>query len=394
MVTGTNESAPSTDPVPVAVFAPTFPPAFRGGGPIRSLEAMVARAPAGFAAYVLTSDRDLGETEPLPVERNRWIAGPHGATYYATLSSLRALLRAMFQLRERQPRMLYLNSFFNRPMTMVPVLLWRIGFWGRPVLILAPRGEFGDGALTRRTIRKRVWIALFRALRIHRSTLWHVTADFEAEAVRRMWGDDAAVVLRENETLLPKVALEPEATGDEAVRLVFLGRVTELKGAAVALRALQECAASVSFDVYGPPEDAAYLETCEELADRVPANVKVRFHGGVEHRQVQQTLRDYEMFLYPTAGENFGHVLAEALSSSCVVATTDTTPWTGVLRDGAGFVVSDRTPQAWLEIIETFAQLSSEERLAWRKRAGSLYTQWAHQPRPAHLWALALEHKR
>lgn len=379
------------DSVAVGVFAPAYPPAYRGGGPIRSLEAMVSETPIGFTAYVLTSDRDFGAAEPLPVPSNRWLAGEYGAIYYASLNSIGHLLRALWRLRTLRPPLLYFNSFFNRPLTMLPLLLWRLGFWGSPTVLLAPRGEFSPGPLARHAGRKKMWITLFRLLRIHRSTVWHATAEHEAQDIRRMWGEDAPLVVRENDTLLPKDALKPAGPTQDPLRLVFLGRLTELKGAAIVLDALQGCKANVSLDVYGPHEDLAYFETCQALASTVPPNVTVRFHDGVDHDQVQKTLNQYELFVYPTAGENFGHVFIEALSSSCVVATTPTTPWTTLLNDGGGIVVPDRTTQAWRVAIESFAQHSPEVRLSLRRRAGAKYTEWASQPAKPHLWQLAIE---
>lgn len=385
-----SDLAPGPKAIAVGVFAPAFPPAYRGGGPIRSLEALVSRTPDGFAAYVLTSDRDLGATQRLPVAPNRWLLGERGATYYASLSSIRHLSLAIYRLRRLRPDVLYFNSFFNRPLTIVPLLLWRFRFWGRPIVLLAPRGEFGAGALTRHRTRKRIWITAFRLLKIHRSAVWQATSEEEAEEVRRMWGLQTSIMLYENDTLLPPSALEPTRVADGGLRLVFLGRVVEHKGVAIVLEALQHCRLPVSLDVYGPHEDSAYFETCLALAASIPPNVAVRFHDGVDHGKVRHTLSEFDLFVYPTAGENFGHAIAEALSSSCLVAATPTTPWTSVLREGGGIVVADRTPQAWLSAIESLALLTPDERLIRRRRAGEKYTEWANRPRGPHLWELIL----
>ena len=49
----------------ILVAAPLFPPAFLGGGPIRTLDALVSQAPARFNVRVITRDRDLGAHERL-----------------------------------------------------------------------------------------------------------------------------------------------------------------------------------------------------------------------------------------------------------------------------------------------------------------------------------------
>ena len=77
--------------------------------------------------------------------------------------------------------------------------------------------------------------------------------------------------------------------------------------------------------------------------------------------------------LMPTAGENFGHVIAEALSVSCPVMCTPATPWTECLTAGGGLVVDTLEPHDWRVAIERLAAASPAERLAFRLRAGEAF---------------------
>ena len=42
-------------------------------------------------------------------------------------------------------------------------------------------------------------------------------------------------------------------------------------------------------------------------------------------------------FFFPTLGENYGHVIYEALDSGCPVLISDQTPWRGLSEVGAGW---------------------------------------------------------
>ena len=382
---------PAPNSIGVAVFAPAFPPASRGGGPIRSLEAMVAGAPPPFIPYVLTPDRDLGMTEPLPVTRNAWVRLDRGFVYYASLGSLGALVRAFRELRARRAHMLYLSSFFNPVLTILPVVLWRLGFWGSPVLLLAPRGEFGAGALSRRSRKKQLYLGFFRLLGLHRSVIWHSTAEHESADIRRLWGEDARVVFRENATLLPSKASIPEGWNVGPLRATFVGRIVEHKGLAIALAALRECTSPLSFDIYGAHEDAVYFAHCQSLAAQLPAGVTVTFHADVPSSEVRGILADHDALILPTAGENFGHVIAEALSCSCLVATTPETPWTQTLSAGGGMVVADRSPEAWAGALEALAALDPAQRAERRRAAGEAYAAWAARPKADHVWQLTIQ---
>jgi len=173
------------------------------------------------------------------------------------------------------------------------------------------------------------------------------------------------------------------------LRAAFLGRIVEHKGLHIALEALAMVTAPVVFDVYGSREDEHYASQCEDIAARLPANITAIFHGAIAPDDVGNALRAHDALLAPTAGENFGHVIAEALAASCVVVVTPETPWTELLLKGGGRVV-DRTVLAWASGIQELAEASFEERLALRLAAGRRYEEWLRRPRPPHVWALAL----
>lgn len=370
----------------VLVLAPSFPPAFRGGGPARSLDAVVSTA-HGYRVAVVAPDTDLGTDAPLGVPRNTWTGRDGALVRYTSVRRLPALARALLAARAMRPRVLYLNSFFDPVHTILPLLLWRVGFWGRPTRLLAPRGEFAAAALAQRGAKKRLYLRVFRLLRMQRGMVWHATAPHEVDDVRTLWGEEARVVLRENETRLPPDAL-PVAREPGPLRTAFLSRLSPLKGLDVALRALRDVPDPVVLDVYGPEEDAEYVVRCRALAADLPEHVDVTFRGPLAHEDVRATLARHDALLLPTAGENFGHVVAEALSASCVVMTTPTTPWTARLLAGGGVVVADREPTSWSAALRDLAAASDAEVRAARASAGDAYRAWRAEPSRPHLFAL------
>jgi len=380
-------------PSVVGVLAPLFAPAKNGGGPIRTLRALVSGAPADFSVYVLTGDRDLGAAERLPVEFDSWQQRDGVPVYYASAGSPAGLLKGFRALRAAGPEVIYLNGYFDPRFSILPQLLWRFGFWGRTVRLLAPRGEFGEGALNRRAFKKRAYIAVYRALGLHRKVYWHASTELEAQAIRDLWGERATILVRENETLLPERADDPPTAqpGDTGpLRAVFLGRLVEHKGLHLALEALAGATSPIEFDVYGPAEDPAYLERCRALAAATPPTVAVRFHGPVAPERTRETLSGYDVLLMPTAGENFGHVIAESLSVSCPVVCSPHTPWNATLENGGGSVVP-LSAAAWAEAIGRRAASSAEERAEARRSAGRAYDRWRAQPAAPHVFELLAE---
>jgi len=373
----------------VVVFAPVFPPATKGGGPIRTLGSLVRAVPEGFDVSVLTSDREIRTGERLPVESGRWLRWNDADIQYLATGRPISLLRGYASSRRAAPRILYFNSFFNPSLSIVPQVLALLGFWGRPLRLLAPRGEFGSEALTRHRGRKRVYLAAYRLLGLHRGLYWHASTETEADDIRRVWGRGARVLVRENETGLPAEALAAVSPPASApTRLVFLGRLTDLKGLAIALEALRSVASPIDFDVYGPEEDRAYVARCREIAASLPATKTVRFLGVVEPDQVPGVLARYDLTVFPTAGENFGQVIAESLSASTPVMASPATPWTDVLAGGGGVVVPDRSVAAWADAVAAYAGSSAVERGRRKVNAGAAYERWRSKEAAPHIFQL------
>jgi glycosyltransferase involved in cell wall biosynthesis len=67
-----------------------------------------------------------------------------------------------------------------------------------------------------------------------------------------------------------------------------------------------------------------------------------------------------DLFLFPTLGENFGYVIAEALQAGCPVLISDRTPWQGLEARGAGWVVPLEDEDRFVEILQRCADLDGE----------------------------------
>ncbi|WP_307367719.1 glycosyltransferase family 4 protein [Microbacterium sp. W4I4] len=372
----------------VVAIVPFYPPAFNGGGPIRSIHAMAQLAPKDMTVSVLTGDRDLGAEERLPVVANAWVKKDGVDVYYATIGSWLGYMHAMREVRRKRPNLIHLNSFMNPLFSIIPLMLWRLGFFRGAKVLLAPRGEFGEGALSRRAQKKRAYMRAFCLLGLPKRVIWHSTAPRETAEIIQQWGDGVHIVERGNDTLLPRHAREITDAPSNAFRAVFLGRIVEHKGLHIVLEALKSVTVPLEFHVYGSREQEAYFAECQSRAAEIPRHIQLAFHGPVAPGDVVTVLSGYDVMLMPTAGENFGHVIAEALCASCAVATTPHTPWTPILEGGGGLVIA-RSAGAWAEELQRLATEPAAERRLRRAAAGTAYENWAKRTPDAHVWMLA-----
>jgi len=377
----TSRSAEASSPVPVStalVYAPFFPPATDGGGPIRSLSAFVVNAPTSWTLSVATSDRDLGAADRLTVPSNIWSSWRDVPTLYASVDRLRGLFNLWQPILTRTPDVLYVNSFFNWKFSLVPQLVTRLAR-PRVRMVVATRGEMGAGALGRRNAKKVLLLTLYRALRLHRRVVFHASSEMERRDIERSLGSDIEVLVRRNETLLPPTAQTSQVPPDS--RIVFVGRVVPHKGLELLLQALTSVSGSVRLDVFGAEEDRAYAARCRDLADA--SRHDVTFHGSTEHGKILEAVRAATLLALPTAGENFGHVIVESLSVGCPVVVADTTPWSArLLEHGGGVVVDQATPEAWAQAVSSVLSLVPEEQTTMRQRAADAYDSWQEEAGP------------
>lgn len=359
----------------VLIFSAYFAPAYRAGGPIRTLEALSVRASSKYRLAVLTSNADLGVSEPLDVRPDSWVRRDGVQIYYST-SSWRAYWRALRQARELRTDVVYLNSFFGVKYSIIPSLLWKLGWFRDADLLVAPRGEFGRGALAIKPVRKRVWIALSKLLRLHRRAYWHASTTAEAEDMAM-----AAAVLpnrilvREDETDL-RASQSERRVDPKSLKAVVIARLAPVKGIDILLRALGSVEGDITIDVIGLEEDPSYAVVCRELAREVAAGVHVRFLGALEHDQVLERLGDYDVMLHPTRGENFGHAVPEALSRGVPVFCSAHTPWTALLRAEGGGVVDPNSSDGWAALVRSLRMMTEVEWRALRDGAVSAYQTW------------------
>ena len=70
----------------------------------------------------------------------------------------------------------------------------------------------------------------------------------------------------------------------------------------------------------------------------------------------------YDLFLFPSGGENYGHVIAESLSSGTPVLISKNTPWLDLESQNLGWDIDLKDMDSFVEIIEKVARMSHDER--------------------------------
>tara|TARA_R110002124_G_scaffold59474_3_gene164281 strand:- start:251 stop:640 length:390 start_codon:yes stop_codon:yes gene_type:complete len=95
--------------------------------------------------------------------------------------------------------------------------------------------------------------------------------------------------------------------------------------------------------------------------------VQVKYQGTLTPDQVVESLSGYDVFFFPTKGENYGHVIAEALCAGLPILIADTTPWKNLQQKGIGWDLPLKNPTAFSSVLDQLAIAPIDEHLRMRR---------------------------
>ncbi|MDY6992238.1 MAG: glycosyltransferase [Pseudomonadota bacterium] len=340
-------------------------PGFKSGGPVRSIVNLVESLHEYFDFYILTSDRDLGDVNHYPgIEYGIWYKIGNAMVRY--LSPKEQSPMAMWRLiRQTEHELLYLNSFFSPRFTIIPLLGRKLDrILPRPVLI-APRGEFSQGALNIKSLKKNTYLSLVKITGLIRGINFHATSKLEVEDIVRNFNISKMKIFSATNLPTPPSLTLPATSRDthgKKLHIAFLSRISKKKNLSFALDVLRSVKSRLCFNIYGPIEDSVYWKDCNRIIRKMPDNIEVVYHGVVAPEDVPAILRQHDLFFLPTLGENYGHVIAESLSAGTPVLISDLTPWRNLEYEGLGYDISLSDYDCFVRVIERFSCMSVENR--------------------------------
>ncbi|RAZ91729.1 glycosyl transferase family 1 [Mesorhizobium hawassense] len=347
-------------------------PGFKGGGPIRTLANMCEAMGSNVEFIIFTRDRDLGSDEPYPgVRTNKWLRTPSGLVYYADPSKFNA--RHMAKAAELHNfDVLYLNSFFGYRSSISMYFNQRLVRRKGASICIAPRGEFSAGALSIKRLKKWIYLSCARLVGLYRSVHWHASTPLEAEDIQRQFPYSRGKIhlAADPVSAAGKYSRPPDARRKTAGQLAiaFISRISPMKNLAGLIEILSRVDRKIKLSIFGPIEDSAYWQNCQALIKRLPSHITVEYRGMLEPDDVSATFAAYDLFAFPTLGENFGHVVFEALRAGTPVLVSDRTPWRAV-PSGAITVVPLGSIEIWRQQIAVAADRDFQEQRSLRLAA-------------------------
>ena len=158
----------------IAILIDWYLPGTKAGGPVRSIYSLINLLKNDYDFYIITTNKDLGsENEYKDIEPNK-LFNSDGINYFYFDQKYLVSKNMFYLLNQINPSLIYLNSFWSFNFS-VNIIKLRKNIFKKTPILLAPRGMLSKGALSLKSFKKNVFIALSRTLGWHKNIVFHAT---------------------------------------------------------------------------------------------------------------------------------------------------------------------------------------------------------------------------
>jgi glycosyltransferase involved in cell wall biosynthesis len=322
---------------------------------------MVAELDEGYEFYIFCSNTDLHDLPLHITQTDSWISyNAYTQVWYAGKDNRSKNL--VEQVEKIKPGHLFIIGLFDWHFNLVPLF-----FCKGVKKIFSVRGMLHPGALSQKSLKKKIFLQVMKGLQLQKRTGFHATDATESGYIKNHFGEDSLVFEAGN--FARRITPSPDPVKIKGqLLLISIGIVSPMKNTLLVLEALQHCREKIQYDIYGPVKDKIYWEKCLQQIKLLPANVSVQYHKEISPAEVPGKLNAAEVFIMPSKSENFGHAIVEALHAGLPVITSNFTPWHQLELQQAGFNLPADANEIG-KAISYFAEMSDEDFRHWREGA-------------------------
>jgi glycosyltransferase involved in cell wall biosynthesis len=352
----------------ILCFSSFYLPGFKSGGLVRSIANFVESLSDEFDIRIICRNKDIDGKPYSNIRINSWNLVGKAKVFYASNKALS--ISSITKLITNTPHnVLYLNSIFSFRFSIIPLLVKFFYCRSSQPCVISPRGELSQGALELKKYKKLFYIVIAKYLGLYRNLFWLASSKNESLDIYRSFKKIAKKIKIIPDCFefnpISNKSISQKRLG--TLRIIFLSRISPMKNLDYLLQILCKVSEPLELDIYGPIEDRGYWKKCQQLINILPPHIKVNIEGEINSKDVQSTFSKYDLFAFPTKGENFGHVILESLSVGTPVLVSNYTLWKSDKLSGIKAI--PLIEDVWVREIESCAKLTILESFKRRKAA-------------------------
>ena len=204
-------------------------------------------------------------------------------------------------------------------------------------IIVSPRGSLSKDALNISKYKKYFFKKICGQDKLLRGCDgFHATSIKEKDEIRTLEYKQPIAVIP-NGIDIP--SSYKENFNKEKTKFLYLGRIHPIKGLDLLIKAWKKVDdKNISLDICGYYEDLKYYKSLKMLTKKL--NIKnITFSKEVVGEEKKQKFIENDILILPSKSENFGLVIAEAMSYGLPVIVSENTPWEFIEEKKCGWIV-------------------------------------------------------
>ena len=221
-------------------------------------------------------------------------------------------------------------------------------------LVVAPRGMLEPWAIDHSKWKKKLAWALYQKKDLNKVAGFHATADSEAESIRRL-GFKQPIAVIPNGIVLPEFSRQDAKSGEGTKTALFLSRNNPKKGLPLLLDAWKRISPKGWRLIIAGNDDSNHLPVVERKVRELGLADQVEIVGPLFGKAKHDAYLNADLFVLPSYSENFGIVVAEALSYGLPVLTTTGCPWQELQTHDCGWWVEPSLKDLEKSLLQAFA---------------------------------------
>ncbi|HRP58866.1 MAG TPA: glycosyltransferase [Vicingus sp.] len=341
----------------ILIFIDWYKPGFKAGGPIRSISNLVDQLYDKAELYIITSNCDYLENIPYnTIKTEEWNTIDNAQVFYISKKNTNAKTIKKL-IEEVKPNCVYCNSLFSYYFSLLPIYIAKKL---KIRTVLAVRGMLSKGSLGVKSRKKTFFLRSAKFIGYFNNVIFHATTNEEKKDIENAFGKNSKIIVANNLSQKKSITFIKKHKNTNELKLISVARISPEKNTLFAIEILKNCRNNIVFDIYGPIYNQEYWEKCKTAINQLPKNVIVNYKGVLNHDDLDGTLSNYHALFLPSTGENFGHIIIEAMINSCVPIISDKTPWKDLESQKIGFDLPLENKELFAEKINFLTSLSDE----------------------------------
>jgi glycosyltransferase involved in cell wall biosynthesis len=194
--------------------------------------------------------------------------------------------------------------------------------------IIHTRGMLSPWSLSNKKIKKKTALYLYQKKNLVNAKILIATSKLEYDEIRNFGLLNPVAIIPNGINFPEKNQINLDLEKKKNVKkLLFLSRIQKKKGLENLLNAWAKIKPiQWRLQIAGPNEDK-YLDEIKIVAKKLKIEHQIDYLGQIEDHLKKNVYQQADLFVLPSYSENFGVVVAEAMSFGLPVITTTGTPW-------------------------------------------------------------------